>query len=74
MTRKYELTEQQAELAFNTVRDHCHAIKNWIASAVENNDPDRAKDLVKQLREYEGLYKTLNVSAHRFIDALPTAK
>lgn len=70
MARKYELNETHAKMCFDLVKDHCHAIKNWLASAVEHDQPERAQALVKQLRDYEELFKTLNVDAHKFIDGL----
>lgn len=69
MVRKYELTEREAELAFKQVSDHCSALKNWMASAVERGDIDAAQELVKELREHQDLYAKLNVSSHRVIDA-----
>jgi hypothetical protein len=68
MPRKYELTEQEAQMAFNQVQSHVAALKNWIASAVESNDHSYAKSLTIELRQYERLFAKLNVEAHRMID------
>lgn len=68
MAREYGLTERQAALAFQQIDSHCKALHNWIASAVEKGDMERATMLVKQLREHQELYAVLNVEAHKFID------
>jgi hypothetical protein len=68
--RKYELTEAQATLVHTVVSSHCQALKNWMASAVEEGDTDRARRLVKELRQYEELFAKTNVEAHKFIDKL----
>ena len=68
-TRKYELNEHQAELVHTLISTHCATLKNWTATAVENNDLTLAQKLVKELREYERLFALTNVEAHRFIDA-----
>jgi hypothetical protein len=66
--RSYELTQREAELAFAQIASHSQALKNWMASAVERGDFDKARELVIQLREHEALYAKLNVSAHKLID------
>lgn len=70
MPRKYELTEAEALLAFEQIKSHRAALQNWICSAVEHGDDERARKLVKDLRMYENLYKKLNVESHREIDRL----
>ena len=66
--RTYTLTAAEASLAFAQVSDHCSAIKNWMASAVEAGDFEYASKLVVQLRDHQKLYAKLNVEAHKIID------
>ena len=68
--REYKLTEDEAALAFSVVSDHCKALHNWIASAVECNEIDRAKDLTRVLRSYQKIFAKLNVEAHKTLDAM----
>jgi hypothetical protein len=70
MARKYELTETEALLAFNQVSSHCQSLKNWVAQQVEHGNFERAQELVKELRQYQEIYKKLNVEAHKFIDSI----
>lgn len=67
--REYRLTEKEATMAFRQVASHCAALKNWIVTAIEMLDYDKAQSLVAELREYQALYGKLNVEAHKFIDA-----
>lgn len=62
---QYVLTEAEALLAFAQVRDHCEALKNWIASAVEQMDTAKAVNLVRELRDHQRLFARLNVPVHR---------
>jgi hypothetical protein len=72
MPRKYELTEEEAAMAFRQVASHCETLKNWIVSAVEHNDDDRARQMAADLRNYQRLFAKLNVDAHRVIDSSET--
>ncbi len=64
MDRIYQLNSREAELAFKQVASHMQALKNWIASAVEEEQFPKAKRLVVELREYQALFAKLNVDAH----------
>lgn len=44
------LDTNQARAVHAQLSEHCAALKNWIASAVETDDIERAKGLVKELR------------------------
>ncbi len=55
-----KLTENEIKMCFQQVDSHCKALKNWIATAVESDEVDQAKKLVKELREYQVLYSKLN--------------
>lgn len=70
MSRKYELSEAEAELAFTQIASHCEALKNWIVTAVESDDFERAKRLVSDYRKHQDLFRKLNVTAHREIDKI----
>ena len=64
MTRhNFNMTENQAMMIHNLVASHCKALKNWIATAVERNENDRAKDMVTELREHEALFAAFNMPA-----------
>jgi|KBSSwiStaDraftv2_1062776.scaffolds.fasta_scaffold3057117_1 hypothetical protein len=54
------LNNSEAAMLFGQVKSHCSALKNWIATAVENDDIGRARELIKELREYQSLYSKLN--------------
>lgn len=69
MTRKYQLTEDEARMAHQQVRSHCEALKNWIIRNLEHGDVTRANELTVELREYQALFAKLNVDAHAIIDA-----
>jgi hypothetical protein len=67
-SRTYTLTAEEALLLFSLVRNHNMTLKNWTASAVEDDDFERAKTLTKELRQYERLYSKLNVEVHQDLD------
>lgn len=69
MPRKYELNEEEAMLAFRQVASHCETLKNWIVTAVEHDDGDRARQMAVDLRIHQRLFAKLNVEAHRTIDS-----
>jgi len=69
MARTYQLTEVEAQMAFEQVSSHCQALKNWLVSAVERHDFEDAMVLATKLRQHEKLYAKLNVEAHKIIDA-----
>lgn len=57
MTNKQlSVTRRQNRLVRQQLQSHCAALKNWLASAVEQGDIVKAKDLVEELREYEAMY------------------
>ena len=51
-----EITRKQNAMVRKQIEGHCKALKNWIASAVENNDFDRAKAMTIELRDHEDMY------------------
>jgi len=57
------MTEKYAELIHETISDRISTYKNWIASAVEDQDFDRAQKLTKTLREYQAIYAAFNMQA-----------
>lgn len=63
------LGEHEMQLAFTTVAGHVQALKNWIVSAVEAEEFQRAKALTKELKEYRDLFAKLNVEAKKQIAA-----
>ena len=60
------LSKSETQMLFNQVSDHCKALKNWIATAVESEEYDRARVLVTELREYQSLYSKLNGALKTF--------
>jgi hypothetical protein len=55
-----KLNNSEATMLLGQVKSHCIALNNWIATAVESDDIGRAKELIKELREYQALYSKLN--------------
>ena len=66
--RKYELTQEEAELTHMVVAAHCEALKNHVATAVETGKIRYAEDLVYELRRYQTIFAKTNVEAHIQID------
>ena len=50
------VTREQNKMVRKQIEGHCFALKNWIASAVEVGDFDRAKQLTKELRDHEAMF------------------
>lgn len=61
----FHMSEAQAELVHRVVDSHTQALKNWIVSAVESDQPGRAKNLVAELRQYQALYAAFNMRSKR---------
>lgn len=49
------LTLDEAQRLLNLIKSEESATKNWLATAVENDDNARAKDLVHDLRRLQDL-------------------
>ena len=60
---KFTMSEKQARNVHSVVNSHCQALKNWIVTAVENDQHDRAKELTRELRQYQALYAAFNMTA-----------
>ena len=59
----FTMTEDQARMIFKLVSSEMSAYKNWTAGAVERDDLERAKGLVKELRAHEKLFAAFNIDA-----------
>lgn len=59
----FTMSEGKARLVHQVVDSHMQALKNWMASAVEAGDLERAQKLIAELREYEALYAAFNMTA-----------
>jgi hypothetical protein len=72
---KFTLTMSQEQLAriHNLVEAECVARKNWIASAVELEDYERAHSHVEELRCLQALFAATNVEA-KYVIARATDK
>jgi hypothetical protein len=57
---EFKFHPDDTDRLFKLVEDDCAAHKNWIASAVEAGDFERAQRLVKALRNVQNLFATLN--------------
>jgi hypothetical protein len=57
----FKMNEDRAMLVHRVIADHTQAMKNWIASAVEHDDFERAKALAAELREYQALFAAFNM-------------
>lgn len=60
---QFTMSDAQANNVHKLVASHCSALKNWIASAVESGDTERAKRMVDELRQHEALFAAFNVSS-----------
>lgn len=56
----YRLNRDQSAKVHQQISSHCEALKNWMASAVEAGEQDRAKELVRELRQYQDLFAMFN--------------
>jgi len=70
---QFTMSEEQARNVHKVVDSHSQALKNWIASAVESEDYERAHRMVDELRQYQALYAAFNLTA-RFEIAEATGK
>lgn len=59
----FHVAEHQARNVHRVVDSHIKALKNWIVSRIEDDDLDGAKEMIKELREYEALFSSFNVDA-----------
>lgn len=64
---KFIMTETKAEAIHALIASHNIALKNWIASAVERGELERAQELVAELRSHELLFAAFNMQAKRDI-------
>ncbi len=55
--RRAELTREQSAMVRKMLDSQMGAYKNWIASAVESEDYERAHRLVTELRDHEAMCK-----------------
>jgi hypothetical protein len=53
-----KLSREQNKLVRQLLENHATAQKNWIASRVEAEEFERAKELVKELRSTQELFHT----------------
>ena len=51
-----QISREQNRMVRQQIESHTAALKNWIASAVEQQDLQRATTLVGELRAYEAMY------------------
>lgn len=59
----FTMSEAQARNVHAVVHSQCQALKNWIVTAVENDQPERAKEYTRELRQYQALYAAFNMTA-----------
>lgn len=50
------ISREQNKLVRGLIEEKCAAYKNWLASAVEQENTPYALKLVKELRTYEAMY------------------
>lgn len=69
MTQNHTFTmnEAQARLVHQLADQQCRALKNWIASAVEDGDLHRAQLLCRDLRAHQALFAAFNMDAKHTI-------
>ncbi len=65
----YNLTDADAEIVHGVLSSQLAATKNWVLSAVESGDIEKARKLTSEARKLRDLYATFNVSVHREIEA-----
>lgn len=61
----FKMSFDQAVLIHQVVDSHTQTLKNWIASAVESGDIERANHLVAELREYQTLFAAFNLKSRQ---------
>jgi hypothetical protein len=61
----FKMSEADAEMIFTLVDQHLFALRNWTATAVENGEFERAQVLVKDMRQYQEIYKAFNMPVVR---------
>lgn len=59
----FTMTEAQARLIHDMAREQCEALKNWIVSAVEQGELQRAQLLSRQLRDHQVIFAGFNMTA-----------
>jgi hypothetical protein len=57
----FKMTRGQAKMIFSLIRSDVAAHKNWIMSAVETGDTERAQELTRTTRRLETLARAFNV-------------
>lgn len=60
---RFTMSEDQARNVHKVVDGQCQALKNWIVSAVESEDYERAHSLTEELRAFQALFAAFNVDA-----------
>lgn len=62
MTAKAQahFSDDEIETLFTIVKSDCESYKNWIATAVENDEMTSAKEYVKELRGRQSIYARIN--------------
>lgn len=63
----FDMSEAHAVLIHGLVKSQMAALQNWICSAVNSNNIERARELVGQYNEAKELYAPFNVEAKRDI-------
>lgn len=66
--RRYDLNRTDALTIHALLRSEIATHHNWIASAVERSEIERAQKLVKDMRNLQRIAAGLNVEAHDIID------
>lgn len=59
----FTMSETQARNIHNMARSHTQALKNWMATAVEAGNLDRAQELCRELRQHEEIFAAFNMQA-----------
>lgn len=63
----FELHVDQAKRIHDMLADRIQTHENWICSAVENDEMERAKNLCKERNELKALYAQFNLDVKREI-------
>lgn len=59
----FVMTLEQANMIHQLAASQIAAIKNWMVTAVERGDLERAQKLAVELRQYQSIFAAFNMSA-----------
>jgi hypothetical protein len=68
---RYHINDDQARRIHALIADQLSARKNWLVTAVENDQHDKAADHCREIRKLQDLYAAFNIDVKRDIGHMP---